>query len=484
MSHSVKQLDRNLILIVVGIILFGCVTGFMVTKVAPMVVLAVTLGIVIFFISFVWPPIALYILIISMLLSPEFGQRSTQGDGATIRLDDLLLVIIGFSWFAKAAVNKELGLFPTTPLNRGIVAYITVCFLSTTLGAVFGKVQIAGFLFVLKYIEYYIVFFMAINCVQSKKQIKTFVTLLLITSAMISIYAIIQIPSGERVSAPFEGNSGEPGTLGGYLILILSISIGIFLTSKSRQVKSLLVGLMAMNLISLMATQSRATWMGLPFMYLCFIIMSKKRLLLLGVLAIIVAISPIVLPKSVKKRFSSTFITEKGYETKIGETAVPLDPSASERVMSWQRILKDYKNHPIFGYGVTGYGFIDSQYFRTLIELGIVGLSIYIFLMYQIYRFLLESHRIASDTFGKGLTMGLLAGFTALLLHAIGSNTFIIIRIMEPFWFFMGLIVVLYTIEKKSHMNPEEETINRNETQPIHQGSVKLYPKRSRLNSE
>ncbi|MCP5002944.1 MAG: O-antigen ligase family protein [Planctomycetes bacterium] len=449
MQHSIRHIDRDLVFIITVIVLFGCVAAFAVNKVSPMVALGVTLGIVVFLTSFIWPPIALYILILSMLLSPEFGQRSTHGDGATIRLDDLLLVVIGFSWFAKAAVNKELGLFPTTPLNRGIIAYIIVCLLSTVLGAVFGKVHITGFMFVLKYIEYYIVFFMAINCVETKKQVNVFIILLLVTSAIISIYAISQIPSGERVSAPFEGKTGEPGTLGGYLLLILSVGIGLFLTSESRTIKVLLSGLMFINLIALMATQSRAAWIGLPFMYLCFIIMSKKRVMLLGVLAVIIAISPLVLPKSVKERFSGTFITERGYEAEIGGVDVPLDASASERVLSWQRILNDYKNHPILGYGVTGYGFIDSQYFRTLVELGIVGLSIYLFLMYQIYRFLLESHRIARDNVGKGLTMGLLAGLTALLLHAIGSNTFIIIRIMEPFWFFMGLVFVLYSIENK-----------------------------------
>jgi len=28
-----------------------------------------------------------------------------------------------------------------------------------------------------------------------------------------------------------------------------------------------------------------------------------------------------------------------------------------------------------------------------------------------------------------------------MLVHAIGSNTFIIVRIMEPFWLFAGLVV-------------------------------------------
>jgi len=76
-------------------------------------------------------------------------------------------------------------------------------------------------------------------------------------------------------------------------------------------------------------------------------------------------------------------------------------------------------------------------------------MSLFMFMLYQIGRFLLAAHRIASDNLTKGLTMGLFAGFLALLVHCIGSNTFIVVRIMEPFWFLMGIVVVLYQIDKK-----------------------------------
>jgi hypothetical protein len=39
--------------------------------------------------------------------------------------------------------------------------------------------------------------------------------------------------------------------------------------------------------------------------------------------------------------------------------------------------------------------------------------------------------------------MGFIAGTFGLLAHAIGSNTFIVIRIMEPFWLVAGIVVML-----------------------------------------
>jgi len=45
------------------------------------------------------------------------------------------------------------------------------------------------------------------------------------------------------------------------------------------------------------------------------------------------------------------------------------------------------------------------------------------------------------------MAAGLVAALAALLVHAIGTNTFIIVRIMEPFWLFAGLLIALDTLE-------------------------------------
>jgi hypothetical protein len=49
----------------------------------------------------------------------------------------------------------------------------------------------------------------------------------------------------------------------------------------------------------------------------------------------------------------------------------------------------------------------------------------------------------------KRLTIGFLAGFIGLLFHALGANTFVIVRIMESFWFLAGIIVILPKLERR-----------------------------------
>ncbi len=110
-------------------------------------------------------------------------------------MDDFLLVIIGFSWFLSTAINKERGLFLKTPLNRYIAYYFLACLVSTLIGYMMQRVKgIAGILFVLKYFEYFIVYFMAVNYLKEKKQMERLILTILIVCLIVCIVAICSDP--------------------------------------------------------------------------------------------------------------------------------------------------------------------------------------------------------------------------------------------------------------------------------------------------
>jgi hypothetical protein len=122
-----------------------------------------------------------------------------------------------------------------------------------------------------------------------------------------------------------------------------------------------------------------------------------------------------------------------------------------------QRLLRDYPKHPVLGYGITGYEFIDAQYPKVLIESGLLGLIAFFYLLYSIFKMAINHMKEVKTPYFKGLTIGFIAGYIGLLFHAIGANTFIIVRIMEPFWFFAGIIAVLPTLEHQSVKKPQEK---------------------------
>jgi hypothetical protein len=123
MSNALGRLDYRAIVLLSGFVLLTLLLGFAIARVNPTMALAVGAGITIVIVSFISTEAALYLLILSMLLGPEFivGQitgKAAVERGITLRLDDFLLVLIGFSWFAKSAIYKELGLFLKTPLSE------------------------------------------------------------------------------------------------------------------------------------------------------------------------------------------------------------------------------------------------------------------------------------------------------------------------------------------------------------------------------
>lgn len=406
---------------------------------------------------------ALYLLIASMLLSPEvaIGQIEGRGVGGrelSFRLDDILLVVIGVSWLVKNIVYRELALFRETPLNRPIAVYMVICVVSTLVGVINGHVRpITGFFFVLKYFEYFFVFFMVVNHVRSQQQVVRLVVALLAVGLIVSLYAISQIPSGQRASAPFEGEIGEPNTLGGYLVFLLAIMTGLLLHVQFGPIRVALLVLGGFAVLALMATLSRSSYLAGVVLLAAVGFTQWRRPRVLTVLLVIIALVPLLAPANVKQRVNETFFGRQyGGEIKVG--TVGLDLSTTERLKSWAYVLKDWVHDPLLGRGITGYAWADAQYVKIIGETGLAGLGAFGFIIYRLWRCARESFVSQTDPFAKGLAHGFLLALVAMLAHGIGANTFIIIRIMEPFWLCAGLVMLLPTLSAQPipHLKSQE----------------------------
>ncbi|MFH2119798.1 MAG: O-antigen ligase family protein [Pseudomonadota bacterium] len=467
------ETDSRVILPFLAVILITLVGGIYLPQISIGIAFAAVGAIILALICFMSPALGLYILICAMLLGPQFGTGGAAGEGVrgrglTLRLDDFLLLIIGFSWFLSTAVNKERGLFLKTPLNRYIAYYFLACLVATLIGYMMGRVKgTAGFFFVLKYFEYYIVYFMAVNYLKEKKQMERLVWTMLIVCFIVCAIAIYQIPSGVRVSAPFEGEVGEPNTLGGYLVLILSLVLGLLFSNYGGKKQKIFFGVLIFFILpTLAATQSRSSWLAMGPMLLALICFSKRKMAVIIPLIFLVIVTAFLLPSTVKERALFT-VSQKAEEGQLKIGGVRIDTSTSARLLSWKNVLtKDFIQQPLIGYGVTGYSFIDAQYPRVLAETGLLGLFFFIALLVAIYRNALQTRRrYADDPFYLGISTGFLAGFFAMLTHAIGVNTFIIVRIMEPFWFLTAIVIMIPQIE--SSLRPDASETDQRLLRPI-----------------
>jgi hypothetical protein len=409
-------------------------------------VLAVALAV--FLVVFVKTEIGLYLVIFSMLLSPQFGSGGVIAEGRRIvvRSEDILLLVVAFSWLAKTAVNKELGLVAKTPLNRPILAYVAANAIATLLGYATGTVAgVAGLFYVLKYVEYFVVYYMVVNNLVDRRQAWRFVTAAFLTAVIVSLIGMTQIPSGQRVSAPFEGKDGEPNTFGGYLLLLMAVAGGIALETARVRTRALCLGLVGLMAIPFAFTLSRTSYLGAIPAVIVMAVLSSRRRAMIGALIVALVASPLAVtlfPDTVMKRVLYTFEPERGQPTvRVG--AVGLDPSTSARLISVKQAFEGWTQRPVFGYGVTGFAFMDQQFARTLVETGLVGLATFLVLVWTLLKAGVASFRALSVPEERGLALGFVAGTVGLLGHAVGANTFIIVRIMEPFWFFAAVVIAL-----------------------------------------
>lgn len=420
------------------------------------VALYLVAGLAVLIFSFVNTDFALSVLILSMLLSPEINlggggnpDSATESErNVVVRIDDLVLALITLTWLVKTAVNKELGIFVRTPLNRPMYVYLLIGLFSTIVGMFMGNVRpMIGILYNVKYFQYFMIYLMAASHIRDMKTWRRYLSLIIFTGVAVSIYAIAQIPSGERVTAPFEGVEGEANTLGGYLVIIISLLLGILTGTRTVSRLAGLLGLLALMLIPFAFTLSRSSWIAMGPALLIVILYSPKRSAVMAGLVAGAVLLAIFLPSTVYERIEYTFSRENELRTDvvtIGGAA--LDPSTSERIKSWGLTLKQWTQRPVLGWGITGAGFKDAQYFRVLAETGVLGLAAFFWLLASVNRMGLRSLRRISARLHPvyhGIVVGYIAAFWGLLTHAIGANTFIIVRVMEPFWFLTALVMLL-----------------------------------------
>jgi hypothetical protein len=407
---------------------------------------ALTISMVVFGTTIIKVEYGLYILIIAMLLSPEI-QAGTVGThderGLNLRYDDILIMIIFLGVLVKQAFENHLMIWRSNPINMGIVWYYGVCIISTMIAL---RVDVpawdksVAFFVMLKMLEFYIIFFMVGVVVTNAKIIRHQLILFFGVSLIVCIYAISTIGRFPRVSAPFEVGGTEPNTLGGYLLIVITIAGGLYCYAPKLKYKLMFLAIACTAFAPFLMTLSRASYTALIVSLLVLGVIGRKYSVI-ALIAIVLVISPFVMPQNVKDRVQYTF-KESGVPLEFAGVETTIDKSTYERIYIWEKVRFNLGVWPLFGGGVSWDTVLDSQYARVLIETGIMGFIAYAYLMFMMLKTSRESYLWNRYWVFKGMALGMFATTAGLMVHSLGTISFLIVRIMEPFWFLMALTVV------------------------------------------
>ena len=447
------------------------VSTYLVTRVVlqkpSFITIAIIIAVGVLTISFFSPYTGVTFLVFSMLLSPELKVGGVPGRDVVVRVDDLLIFAVFFGWLARTAFTKKIEIV-LTKILLPMFLYTMVCVIATYFGVVSGIVNFKkAFFYIIKYTEYFIIYFLTTQIISTRRQVKNLIIAFLITSVIVNIHGISLIGKVPRVYAPFDApgaeavlvgsevGAGEANTYGGYLIIVISLLLSLFCYSELFATNFLYLFLMIFSLIPLAYTKSRASYFGFVPMVLTIIFLTEKKrtYILLGLL-LLFALSPIVFPQAtetVVERIKETFAGPVWSE----EEAVILgfkvrELSALARIKSWRKALFEFiPKRPILGFGVTGVGLVDTQIPLIIGETGLLGLTIFLWLIFSIFKTSIDTFKTTQDTLLKSISLCVISSLVGLLFHSVGANTFIIIRIMEPFWFLCGLVSVIPTLQYK-----------------------------------
>jgi len=168
-------------------------------------------------------------------------------------------------------------------------------------------------------------------------------------------------------------------------------------------------------------------------------------------------LAPMVLPEEVIDRVNYTFEGPPGNELSVlGLFTITVDSSTLERIAIWNKVGYKFLRSPLWGYGLTAEQILDSQFARLIVEVGGIGTALFIWILVRIVRCAWFLLRHSTSWFYQALALGYLAMFVGVIAHSMGTITFYIVRIMEPFWFLTGVMVWLYLNEKSRQLSAQK----------------------------
>jgi len=382
-------------------------------------------------------------------------------------------------FWALKMINREEIKFTSTPLNLPVLSFIAIC----TLSLIWSDTFFTSLKELPLFLAGPLLYFLIVNNVRGEKQINRIISAVLLVGVVLGVYGIFQYNDIDfSFWVPIAGRNkifglfGNVGYFAGYLILPLSLSIPLFLISKNRTRKILLlIGILLMG-TTLILTLARSSYLALGislfFMFLLFILSrgknflkeNKKPFMILFIVIIIVA-SLFIIPTPLNK--PGTAISQiKG---RISITGITNAFSSERRVAIWKFTGMMIKDHPILGLGIGNYkcntlkyqaeffekgdnrtiytyGFAENahnEYLQLWAELGIIGLAIFLWLIIAYFIYGIRYLKREKDKQRQGIMIGLMGAVTAFLMDSIFWFPLHLSAHLSLFWLFIGLTMVM-----------------------------------------
>jgi len=257
----------------------------------------------------------------------------------SISLTQISCGVGGLAWMAKCYLTQSWR-EQTFPLKIPFLLFVLACII-----AVAGAVDFLGSYKSLKRLLEILIFFWAVNCIESDEQ-REKLSLLLIASAALSTFTAFYTAwgTGVTIAARAEGTMSVYMTYAGLLMLALLLAFGklIFSPKENKWLHPAAI----LIVVCLLLTFTRQAWLGV-FAGLVFLIWFRKKSLL-WFMPVVLGVVFLISPADIKTRIDSLTNLE--------------DVNIKIRLALWQGGWLVFKDHPLTGCGFKCIDAVNQDY--------------------------------------------------------------------------------------------------------------------------
>lgn len=386
-----------------------------------------------------------------------------------------LVIIMFCAWLIKLVEIRQKDFYKIKFAIPILLVFLTM--IIATIFSLDPKLSLWGFGYrfngLFTFMFYVLFFFITTNYFidTNFKTIKKIINYLIFTSALISVYGIMQHFNLEIISQwvgqtqdRITATLGNALQLSSYLTMLIPLTFAWIITSKKNKEKIYFSLILVLQLITLLFTQTRSAWLAFLISgfscLLLYCFKNKKKLLGIsalsaGLLLVIITIG-IILPNSPLNN-----LNQNKYINRFTSSFTVQDSSSQARLIIMQSAWQAIKNQPIFGHGPNtfniGYNmnFIpelinyDLQEYDSSHNLfldwtyanGFLGLTALLFLIIYFFLHSLKKYFSEQDKFNNWLRLALLSSLIAFMVQSQFGLPYLTIFVL--FFLYLSMISAL-----------------------------------------
>lgn len=304
------------------------------------------------------------------------------------------------------------------------------------------------------------------NNLADRGRLKLLAWAILASGVAIALYSLLNVLAGNFLAFRGYWSAGpfftEHGTYSAYLSFACVLAVALAIEMKGPL--KLLFALVSLLTVSqVVFSMARGAWVGLAGFALFLLVVSGRRLLRPGNLALIGVSVLVVVGLAVGSGAS------RRLEHRASTISDPTFIANMERANRWGAGWGMFRAAPLTGVGFGAYPDayltyrkvplgteqsrnrmgVHSEYLRVLAETGLVGAITTALALFVLARIARRAIRSARDPLLRGLSVGLAGGLVTYAIHGIVNNYMAYDKLAIPVWMAVGALAAMDNLTRR-----------------------------------